>query len=318
LADDIKKLMLMKPKSFSWFLYANATMKSIVQFLLLPLTVVNLFSACNKGEASTGGEIEVITVAQQDYMNVSYGSSASQQMDVYLPAGRSTEKTKAIVFIHGGSWSGGDKADFNASIAAIRTQLPGHAIFNINYRLANSASTRYPAQIDDVQSALNFISNKAVEYKINDAFVLIGASAGAQLALLQAYKHNSNGKIKAVVDLFGPSDMTALYNNHPFPTASQPTLVNYLGSTPTSNPGIYQQASPINFVSAQSVPTLIFHGESDFVVPVSQSTALKAKLDSVGAKVEMKLYAGEGHGWYGANLNDTYARTVAFIKQYAQ
>jgi dipeptidyl aminopeptidase/acylaminoacyl peptidase len=53
----------------------------------------------------------------------------------------------------------------------------------------------------------------------------------------------------------------------------------------------------------------------DYVVPVSQSTTLKAKLESVNAKVEMKLYTGEGHGWYGNNLLDTYARTVAFIKQ---
>jgi acetyl esterase/lipase len=285
-------------------------MKLIMQYLFLPLTIFSLFSTCQKGQASQG---EVLT--QQDFMNVSYGAHASQKMDVYLPAGRATEKTKAIVFIHGGSWSGGDKADFNASIAAIRSQLPGYAIFNINYRLANSAN-RFPAQIDDVQSALDFISSKSGEYKIGgDKFALIGASAGAHLALLQAYKNNNNGNIKAVVDLFGPTDMTALYTNHPFPSASQQTLLNLFGTTPTANPTIYQQASPINFVTSKSVPTLIFHGDMDYVVPVSQSTSLKAKLESVNAKVEIKLYTGEGHGWYGNNLLDTYARTVAFIKQ---
>jgi acetyl esterase/lipase len=286
-------------------------MKLIVQYLVLPFTLISLFSTCKKGQAS---QAEIIT--QQDFMDVSYGANAAHKMDVYLPAGRATNKTKAIVFIHGGSWSGGDKADFNSSIVAIRSQLPNYAIFNINYRLVTSSSNRFPTQMDDVQAALDFISNKSSEYKISgDQFVLVGASAGAQLALLQAYKNNSQGKIKAVIDLFGPTDMTALYNNHPFPTASQPTLVGYLGGTPTSHPSVYQQASPINFVTSQSVPTLILHGETDFVVPVSQSTTLKVKLESVGAKVEMKIYAGEGHGWYGSNLADTYSRTAAFIKQ---
>ncbi|HEX8332333.1 MAG TPA: alpha/beta hydrolase [Segetibacter sp.] len=288
----------------------NVSMKLIVQYLLLPLTIVSVFSTCQKGQASKG---EVIT--QQDYMNVSYGANAAQKMDVYLPAGRTTGKTKALVFIHGGSWSGGDKADFNPSIAAIRAQLPLYAIFNINYRLANSAN-RFPAQINDVQAALDFITKKSDEYKISgENFVLVGASAGAHLALLQAYKNNSNGNIKAVVDLFGPTDMTALYTNHPFPSASQQTMLNLFGTTPAANASLYQQASPISFVTSKSVPTLIFHGHMDYVVPVSQSTTLKAKLESVNAKVEMKLYTGEGHGWYGKNLLDTYSRTVAFIKQ---
>jgi hypothetical protein len=67
-------------------------MKLIMQYLFLPLTIFSLFSTCKKGQASQG---EVVT--QQDFMNVSYGAHASQKMDVYLPAGRATDKTKAIV-----------------------------------------------------------------------------------------------------------------------------------------------------------------------------------------------------------------------------
>lgn len=296
---------------FHGFCIVLSHMKSIFIFILLPLFIIGLFANCNKAKG-----VNSKGLAQQNIMNVSYGGNASQKMDIYLPEGRTTDKTKAILFIHGGSWSGGDKAEFNASIAALRIQLSGYAFFNINYTLAVNSASRFPMQMNDVQAALNFISSKSNEYKINgDHFALVGASAGAQLALLQAYKNNSNGKIKAVIDLFGPSDLTALYNNHPFPQESQQILVNYLGTTPTANPSSYQQASPIHFVTAQSVPTLILHGNQDYVVPVAQSTALKAKLESVGVKVEMKIYAGEGHGWYGNNLLDTYSKTVAFIKQ---
>lgn len=75
------------------------------------------------------------------------------------------------------------------------------------------------------------------------------------------------------------------------------------------------QASPINFINTQTVPTKIFHGGYDIVVPLAQSNALKAKLQAHGVKVEMTVYSQEGHGWYGNNLHDTYQKTIEFIKE---
>lgn len=278
--------------------------------LLLGMFFSATFTSCQKGEK----EEEILT--QLDMKNVSYGSDTAQMMDIYLPARRDTSNTKVILFIHGGSWSGGDKNEFNDAIAAIRTKLPGFAIFNMNYRLAYSGSNRFPAQMEDVQSAINFIAAKANEYKVNsNKFCLIGASAGANLAMLHAYKNNKTGKTKAVIDLFGPADLTDLYNNHPIPDQARPVVVNFLGATPAANPDIYAQASPINFINTGTVPTLIFHGRYDIVVPVTQSNALKAKLQANNVKVEMTVYPGEGHGWYGYNLFDTYQKTIEFIKE---
>ncbi|TDH26174.1 alpha/beta hydrolase [Segetibacter sp. 3557_3] len=261
---------------------------------------------------------EEVSLAKQDYLDVSYGTHRAQKVDVFLPAGRTRTATKVIVFIHGGSWSGGDKSEFNAGIKAIRDHLPDFAIFNINYRLAAAPNNIYPTQINDVQSALDFIKRKSDEYQVNTSkIVLIGASAGAHLALLQAYKFN-DGNIKAVVNLFGPTDLTDLYFNHPFPTGSQPVLRNFLGTTPTNNSARYKETSPINYVTPQSVPTRIFHGEADPVVPVAQSINLKKKLEAAKVKVEMTIYPGAGHGWFDANIADTYASTVKFIRQNVQ
>ena len=252
---------------------------------------------------------------QMNMKNEAYGVNAAKKMDIYLPAGRDSINTKVILFVHGGSWSGGDKNEFDSAIAVLKNKLPDYAMFNMNYRLANRQH-RFPAQMEDVQSAINFIINKADSYKINvNKIVLIGASAGAHLALLQAYKNNSDGRIKAVVDLFGPSDLVSLYNNHPVPAASQPVLINFLGATPVTNSTLYHDASPINYVTSQTVPTLIFHGDADYIVPISQSIALKNKLQAANVKVEMTVYKNESHGWYGQNLLDTYAKTVDFIKQ---
>ncbi len=282
-------------------------MNRIVAFVFL-FTVA--FSSCNKG-------IDVVTesVPALNIKDVAYGSDAAQKMDIYLPSGRASSSTKVLVFIHGGSWSGGDKNDFGEAITAILPKLTNYALVNINYRLANSTN-RFPTQMTDIQSALDFVKSKGTEYMVDANKVgLIGASAGAHLALLQAYKFNTDGRIKAVVDIFGPTDLTDLYFNHPFPTASQPVLVNFLGTTPTVNAALYQQASPINFITPQSVPTQIFHGNLDIVNPIGQSLALKAKLQASNVKVEMITYIGEGHGWIGSNLLDTYNKAVTFITQ---
>jgi acetyl esterase/lipase len=284
-----------------------------MNFTVFSLSITLFFSAaltaCQKGSGNQ-------TLTQLDMMNVSYGSDTANKIDIYLPRGRDSVNTKAILFIHGGSWSNGDKSDFNSAIAAIRPKLPDYAIFNINYRLARSEGSRFPTQPTDVASAVQFIHSKAKEFHINsNKLCLVGASAGAHLALLEAFKNNQNGRVKAVVDLFGPTNMKTLYQDHPVPDQARPVIVNFLGATPSTDANIYVQASPLNFVSAQSVPTKIFHGSDDIVVPIAQSLSLKAKLEQNNVKVDMTTYQGEGHGWYGDNLADTYQKTVDFIKE---
>ncbi len=249
------------------------------RLLIMCLTVLFFatFQSCKKTEQNPASS------TQLDLKHVLYGIDTAQNMDVYLPAGRDTINTKWLLFVHGGSWASGDKNDFNETIGSIRGQLPDFAFFNINYRFALGGINIYPTQLNDVQAAIDFIRSKHNEYHINpNKIVVAGASAGAQLALLQAYKYNDLGYIKAVIDLFGPTDLNDLYYNHPVPQEAQFVLQNYLGTTPNINPLIYLQASPINYVTAQTVPTKIFHGTADEVVPIAQSLVLKAKLDLPG------------------------------------
>ena len=270
-------------------------------------------TSCNKGNKA--GAPKDTAVVESDMKNVSYGSDTAQRLDVYFPAKRDAVNTKVILFIHGGSWIGGDKSEFNQAIAAIHPKLADYAIFNMNYRLANSEN-RLSSQINGIKSAMSFIEDKAGEYNINvNKIGLVGASAGTHLALLQAYKNNSLGKIKAVVDLFGPADLKDLYNNHPVPLQVHSILANLLGKTPSSDAVLYHQSSPINFVNDKTIPTCIFHGTNNMIVTISQSSKLKATLLNNNVKVEMTAYGAEGHGWYGKNLSDTYAKTVKFLKE---
>ena len=275
-------------------------MKSCLLILIL-FTLV--FSSCKKDDDT--GQEQSVTM-----LNVSYGGNGQQKMDVYLPATGSTTDTKVMIMIHGGGWNTGDKADFNEYVDSFKKREPSYAIFNLNYRLANTLDL-FPAQELDIKAAIEFIYNKRQEYKISDKFVLVGASAGAHLALLQGYKYSTTVKPKAIIDFFGPTDLIDMYNNPPNPLV-QPLLVTVTGVTPTAN-NLYMQSSPINFITSQSPPTMIFHGGIDIVVSPSQSVSLDTKLQTLGVIHQYFFYPTEGHGWVGANLSDSFNKIQAFL-----
>ncbi len=272
-------------------------------------------ASCKKDSSSP---VVLDASKQQTVTNVLYGSDTAEKMDVYLPAGRSTSSTKILVLVHGGSWDAGDKGDFNSAVDTLRILLPDYAFFNINYRLAVNGKNIYPAAINDVGLALQFINKNAATYNVDtQKLVLGGASAGAHLAMLQAYS-TTNSNLKAVVDLFGPTDLTWLYNNHPFPQLARPVLENFLGVSLSQNAALYASASPINYVSAAAAPTIIFHGNLDDVLPLEESQQLQYKLSALNVPNSFTVYNGEGHGWVGSNLTDTYLKIVAFLKLHVE
>ena len=154
---------------------------------------------------------------------------------------------------------------------------------------------------------------------MSDKFVLMGASAGAHLSLLQAYKYRSTVKIKAVVDFFGPTDMVDLYNN---PGIISPLAIAALMSgTPATNPTLYQQSSPIQFVDAQNCPTIIIQGGLDPLVnATTQSLALANKLTLFNVANEYVLYPTGGHGddRSPATFTDAYNKIQAFLATHVQ
>ncbi len=278
-------------------------MKNLLKCLIACLVIVS----CKKENSSN-----LVSLPAESQMNVSYGTDALQKMDVYLPAGRSTTTTKVIILIHGGAWNQGDKSDFTSYVDTMKRRLPAYAVFNINYRLATGTSNFFPTQENDVKAAVEFIYGKKDEYQISGKFVVLGASAGGHLALLQSYKYNSPVPIKAVVDFFGPTDLVDMYNNPPNPLIPA-VLMQVTGGTPTTLPALYQQSSPLNFVTAQSPPTIVLHGGADIVVSPTQSVLLINKLQLMGVIHQYVFYPAENHGWTGANLTDSFDKIQAFL-----
>lgn len=270
------------------------------------------FLSCKKKDKTVADN----AATAKSILNVSYGSDPRNRMDVYLPANRSETNTPVMVMIHGGGWADGDKADFNSFVDTMKKRLPQYAIFNITYRLVNNGQNLFPAQEQDVKKCIEFINSKQSEYKISGTFILIGASAGGHLALLQSYKYTSPVKVKAVVSFFGPTELTQLYNNPPNPLLPL-LLFNVTGSSPTTNPGIYQQSSPATFAIAGSSPTLLLHGGLDPLIPAWQSTLLQDKLNIVAVPNQYVFYPNGGHGdWDGPTYFDAFNKIDAFLKTY--
>jgi acetyl esterase/lipase len=201
-------------------------------------------------------------------------------LNIYRPVQSGTYP--AIISIYGGAWQRGspDSDDtFNRYIAA-----QGYVVWAISYR--HAPAYHFPAQIDDVRSALAYIKQHAAEHETNlDRVALIGRSAGAQLAMLAAYQ-NPPFPIKAVVNYYGPVNLTAGYDDVPTPDPieSRATLRAFLGGTPTDFPKLYHQASPLNAVKPALPASLLIYGGKDHIIESKYGKHLTQQLQSQGNK----------------------------------
>lgn len=241
--------------------------------------------------------------------DIQYGDEDNQNFDIYLPKDRSRNNTKSIVLIHGGGWIGGDKSDMYELFNVLKRDLPDYAIININYRLADDDTKIFPAQIQDINSAIEYI--KAANYHISNDFAIIGGSAGGYLALYYSYRFNDNNNIKLVCSVVGPTDISddeILANDQ-----MKQILETSIGESVDENPELYEELSPINYVTQNTVPTALFYGNNDPLVPISQAQNLKNSLNQHGIQNIIHIYEG-GHGdWSKEDIEDYKANLINFI-----
>ncbi|MES2268049.1 MAG: alpha/beta hydrolase [Bacteroidota bacterium] len=191
-------------------------------------------------------------------------------------------KKPCIIVVHGGSWSSGDSKqlpELNSYLAA-----EGYNVATINYRLA--PQYKAPLAIDDVEQAFAYLSQNADKLNIDtNNFVLLGRSARAQIALLSAYNRPQNG-LKGIINFYGPADMVWGYSKPASKLVmdSRAVMERYLGGTYKAVPDKYFASSPIEFVTKQTVPTLIIHGDNDVLVSPIHSQKLDARLTQYGVK----------------------------------
>jgi acetyl esterase/lipase len=217
-----------------------------------------------------------------EYKNI---NGKSLQLDIYRPK-NIAKAAPLLVFIHGGGWKGGQRSDYLVYLVAFAKRE--YITATVSYRLLKDGP--YPACAEDITDAVSWFYNNGEKYGYDpDRIALIGGSAGAHLALLAAYGWGNTVKnsdsinipekkhrIKAVVDIYGPVDLTTEYaRNHSL-------VASFIDRTFEDAPELFLEASPVHFLDKSDPPTMILHGTSDELVPISQSDLLKAKLDSLG------------------------------------
>ncbi|TDN97692.1 alpha/beta hydrolase [Sunxiuqinia elliptica] len=206
----------------------------------------------------------------------------SLQLDLYLPK-QLNEQAPLLVFIHGGGWRSGKRADYLPYLIDFAEK--GYATATVSYRLVKDSI--YPACVEDIQDAMHWVFQNGESYGYDTSRVaLIGGSAGAHLAMLAAYGwYRGEDKpakfpIKAVVDIYGPVDFRTEY------AQNQPLVTGFIGHAYDEKPELYWEASPARYLSADDPPTLILQGTSDQLLPPSQSDWLKEELDRLGVPCE--------------------------------
>jgi acetyl esterase/lipase len=203
------------------------------------------------------------------------------RLDVYRPA-YEHGPLPGVIVVHGGTWQDGDNGDFLSLNAYLASR--DLVVASINYRLA--PRWKFPAARDDVFAAIAHLKVHGQEFGLDPTrLAILGREAGGQLALLAAYT-SGEPAIKGVISLYGPTDLRFGYE-HPAPRLladSRRRLETYLGGPPAQAGDAYAAASPINFVTPATPPTLLIHGMRDGVVSPDESARLEQKLQEAGVK----------------------------------
>jgi acetyl esterase/lipase len=248
-----------------------------------------------------------------ELLNLQYGpynAHRRNSLDLYLPADRQPPYP-LVIYIHGGAWKIGDKTNL-PDISGLRKA--GIAVASINYRLLPKAI--FPAQIEDCKRAISWLRANAHAYDLDpERFGVWGYSAGGHLAALvgttgdiatPAWAAEQNGvsnKVSAVCVWSGLSDFLTVgqqsRSDFTLDNVSENAPVSLLiGGKPTVKVKEAREASPVFYVTDQSPPFLIVHGEEDKLVPFEQGKELADALKRHGVLCEFVPVPGTGHAIY--------------------
>lgn len=232
----------------------------------------------------------------------------AEKLDLYLPADRPAGvRSPAIVIIHGGGWSSGDKARQREFVSGTTFAQAGYVAVSIEYM--KEAGKRWPLNLHDCKNAVRWLRVNADRLQIDAAHIgVIGGSAGGHLALMVAYTTGVkelepdgpyprvSDRVQAVVDMYGVTNLLT----------RQATEKNGTPNGQLRDAGLFPDkrgehverwrlASPVFHVRKDSPPTLILHGTADATVDRDQSYELAKRLEEVGVPHRLMMLPGIGH-----------------------
>ena len=228
-------------------------------------------------------------------------------LDVYA-ASPAKGPTPAVLVVHGGGWSAGEKGD--ASLFSQFLAGHGYTVFDVQYRVAPQPN--WKTATGDVKCAVGWIKQHASgpDWNVDPRqLTLLGRSAGGHLALLTAYTPGDpklpptcdapDTAVESVIDYYGPADLAWGYDHPANPRAYDihAKLTGFTGGTPTSAGELYRLLSPTARATASSPRTLIIHGGHDQLVAFHDSEMLADKLRELNVACETLFIPFAQHGF---------------------
>jgi acetyl esterase/lipase len=273
-------------------------------------------------------------------LNVVYGmySGLALLMDVYHAA---EPNGIGIVYIRGSGWHtplSYDAEPLNNELLrnhpqARALQEAGYTVFAINHRAA--PRFRYPAAVEDAQRAVRFVRHHAERYEIDpDRIGAMGTSSGGYLVnmlgvLDGVYEgtdatpiNNESSRVQAVAAFAAPADFVAFVTGE---SGDKGAVTSFVGAYLMQwveaerigiERGIYAEASPVSYVSADDPPFLLIHGDADEVVPFDQSERFERLLAGARVPVELVRIPGGEHGRDDPNITERDRLMVAWFDKY--
>lgn len=225
------------------------------------------------------------------------GGGREEKADLYLPAGGGTEaRFPAVLIIHGGGFTGGDKAASREINIGSNLALNGIVGMSVNYELSKAPGhATWPRNIHDCKTAVRWLRKNARRLRVDPERIgVIGGSAGGVLAALVTLTRKEDGlepaalsefssAVKCGVDLYGPGDFTTRDN------------LQMLGKTRAEAPELYKQSSAVTYARKGSPPLLIMHGTGDKTVPVQESEHLAEVMKKASAPHELIIIPDAPH-----------------------
>lgn len=207
-----------------------------------------------------------------------------------------------VILVHGGGWTGGDKKgaakpNDGADITPLFGPLTQAKFvwFSINYRLA--PAHRWPACLEDVQTAIRWVKAHAREYKGDpERIALVGHSAGGQLVCLSATLAGPDTRVQAVVGLAAVTDLVSDTERRGGISSSLSNLLGVQqGALDDKTRGVLADLSPLEHVKPGLPPFLMLHGSIDKTVPYAQSVAFQTRMRSAGNTCDIFKIAEAPH-----------------------
>jgi acetyl esterase/lipase len=224
-------------------------------------------------------------------------SGRPMRLDLYLPLHNDAPRP-AIILIHGGSWLFGTRHQLHWY--ARKLAAKGYVTATVTYRMMPRYG--FPACLYDCKAAVRFLRDNALQYGIDPNRIgAMGNSAGGHLAAMLATTKPSDGlegdtkspapsNVQAAVVLYGVTDLG--YYRAPKGYISlfgfaRKFVRSFLSKSwqPEGDP--YVKASPINYVSGDTCPTLVIHGTKDHQVPYAQAVDFYARLQKAGVPSQL-------------------------------